>query len=157
MSHVARIDVQVTNLDDLRTACAELGLEFVEGQQTYEWFGQTNLEESPLPEGFHAEDLGRCEHAIRLNTSARLAAWNEHEHAPYEIGVSKRRDGQPGWVLMWDYFQGGYGLMNVIGQRGGLLKQAIGIAATIRTMKAQGYRLERKTLPNGTIRVECIG
>lgn len=154
MSHVATIAVEITNLQDLRDACAELGLEFCEGQTTYEWFGE-KLEDYPLPDGFNPEDLGRCQHAIRLPYQARLDAFATYGSRPYEVGVVPRRDGKPGWVLMWDFWQGGYGLQDVVGPNGGLLKQAVANAATVRTMKQQGYRIaSREKLPNGTVKLQ---
>lgn len=154
MSHVATIEVEITNLQDLRDAAAELGLVFSDGQQTYQWYGE-HVGDFPLPDGFNIEDLGRCEHAIRLNDSDRLAARNRYGEAPYELGVVRRRDGKPGWTLLWDFFAGGFGLEEKIGPEAGLLKQSIANAATIRTMKTQGYRVaSREKLPNGTVKLQ---
>ena len=40
MSHVANVEVEIQDLVALKAACAALGVEFVQGQQTYEWFGK---------------------------------------------------------------------------------------------------------------------
>lgn len=157
MSHVATIEIQITNLEDLKAAAAELGLEWCEGQQTYHWYGE-HVGDYPLPDGFSIEDLGRCEHALKLNPSQRLAVMNRYHTAcviePYEIGIVRRRDGQPGWTMLWDFYGGGFGLRDVIGENAGRLKQAIATAASIRTMKTQGYRCVRKHLPNGTVQLQ---
>lgn len=175
VSHVATIEIEITNLSDLKAACAEMGLVFEEGQDRYEWFGK-HVGDFALPEGFAESDLGRCEHAIRLSDSDRIAAITAQRQAisdkfaavgrtptaddfvnwvksPYEIGVVRRRDGKPGWALLWDFWQGGYGLQAKVGENGGLLKKAIATAASIRTMAAQGYRCQRQTLDNGSVKL----
>ena len=106
MSHVAIVQVEIKDLGALKAACADLGLSFMEDQKTYAWFGRS-VGDYPLPDGFSERDLGHCEHAISLGDG-------RHPHA-YEIGVVPRRDGKPGWTLLWDFFMGGYGLEEVIG------------------------------------------
>jgi hypothetical protein len=179
VSHVATIDIEITNLQDLQEACADLGLEFVMDQKTYNWYGE-HVGDFAIPDGFSENDLGRCEHAIKLTDAqsmqeierrreAFLAKWNEKWggannepdattmlhvcQRPYEIGVARRRDGRPGWTLLWDFFQGGYGLQEVIGENGGRLKQAVATAASVRVMKSQGYRCQREQLPNGKVKL----
>ena len=100
MSHVAIVDVEITNLDWLAQAAKSLGLEFCAGQQTYRWFGRY-AGDSPLPEGFSAADLGHCDHAIKL----RDQTW-ERGHTPHEIGIVRRRDGRPGWTMLYDFYTG---------------------------------------------------
>lgn len=176
MSHVATIDIEITNLQDLQNACADLGLEFVEGQQTYNWYGES-VGDYAIPEGFDENDLGRCEHAIKLNDAQAIKAVDQRREKfleycrtnnyqpsaeqmaivcqrPYEIGVARRRDGKLGWTLLWDFWEGGYGLQEVIGENGGRLKQAVATAASVRVMKAQGYRCHREQLPNGTVKLK---
>lgn len=142
MSHVATVDVQITNLDDLRAACQRLGLEFVEGQQTYRWYGR-HVGDYPLPEGFAASDLGKCEHAIRIPGNA----------SAYEVGVVRRRDGKPGWSLMWDFYAGGYGLEKFVGNDCGLLRQSYATVAAVRTARQQGFQVQERTLASGEIKL----
>lgn len=176
MSHVATIDIEITNIGDLMEACKDLGLEFVAGQQTYNWYG-SHLGDYPLPPGFEEHDLGRCEHAIKLSDAAAMRSIDTRREEflekcraqnfvppaetlaivcqrPYEIGVARRRDGKPGWTLLWDFFNGGYGLQDAIGENGGKLKQAVATAASVRVMKSQGYRCQREQLPNGTVKLK---
>ena len=152
MSHVATIEIEIKDLQDLIAASAELGLVFEEGQKTYEWFGES-IGDYPLPEGFAANDLGHCEHAIRMNDSDRIKAINLGCD-PYEIGVVKRRDGKPGWTLLWDFYDGGKGLERIIGPQANKLKHAVATAASVRTMARQGYRCQRQTLANGTVKLQ---
>lgn len=147
MSHVATVDVHIQSLTDLRAACERLGLEFVEGQETYRWFGK-HVGDYPLPLGFTPADLGKCSHAIRLRDASPVAG-----QLPYEIGVVDRRDGKPGWQLMWDFYRGGYGLQAKVGEGCGLLKQAYAVAAATRVARLQGFAVTERTLPNGEIKL----
>ena len=155
MSHIATVDVEITNLDDLAAACKRIGLELVRGQQTYKWFGHV-IEGDPIPEGFTAEELGRCDHAIVVPGDHSLA-----DIQPYEIGVVKRRDGKPGYQLMWDYNGfGGFGLAEFVGcefdhktknydGKMPKLKQAYAICAARRVAQLQGFRLQEVATAGG--------
>lgn len=119
-----------------------LGLEFMEGQKTYHWWG-VSVGDYPLPKGFLAEDLGKCDHALRVVG---------HPGA-YEVGICKRRDGKPGYALLYDFYQGGYGLEEKIGKGANKLKQAYGVACTQLFAQKNGYQVQQRTLPNGNITV----
>jgi hypothetical protein len=142
MSHVATVDIHITNLADLRVACNRLGLELAEGQTAYRWYGR-HVGDFPLPAGFRPDELGKCEHAIRI-------PGNE---TAYEVGVVPRRDGKPGWTLLWDFWCGGYGLQAKIGQDAGLLKQAYAIAAATRQARLQGFNVQEQQLAKGQIKL----
>ena len=73
MSHVATIDIEVTDLGTLAAAAKRLGMELVQGQKTYRWF---------------AGRQGDCEHAVRI----------PGDNKAYEIGVVKRTDGRLGYA-----------------------------------------------------------
>ena len=60
MSHISKIELEVTDLYALEQACSRLGLQWVKGQKTFTWFG--------------SED-GECDHVIKV------------PNAGYEIGV----------------------------------------------------------------------
>lgn len=150
MSHVATVDLDVTDLGVLAAACRRIGLEFVEGQQTYRWYGQS-MGDGSIPAGFTAEDLGRCEHAIRLADGSTRGRFQP----PYEIGVVRRRDGRPGWALLLDEWQGGYGLIDVCGQGAGTLKQAYALEQAICTAQQQGYQVQERQLEDGSIQLLC--
>jgi hypothetical protein len=150
MSHVATIDIEIRDLDALEQACRALGLELVRGQQTYRWYGQ-HVGDYPLPAGFAVEDLGRCEHAIRI-PGAKI----EGDLAPYEVGVVRRRDGRPGYSLMWDFFAGGYGLQQRVGKDCTKLKQQYAVAVATRTAQRQGLRVQQTVGANGSIVLRCV-
>ena len=165
MSHVAKVDVEITNLDDLAAACKRIGLELVRGQQTYEWYGRS-MGDGSIPEGFSAEDLGTCDHAIRIPEGHPI---HETFERPYEIGVCKRRDGKPGFTLLWDYFCGGFGLWEFLGTKrtpdksladgweydGQMpkLKQAYAICAAQRVAAQRGFRIQEQTQQDGSVRM----
>jgi hypothetical protein len=133
MSHVSKMDLRVMDLAALRMAAQALGLEMVE-QDRYRWFG-TFVGDSALdiPEGFTKADLGHCKYVLRI--PGRKQA--------YEVGVAEAKDGQGGYVLLWDYWQGGYGLMDHIGQKGGRLKQEYSIARTVKKAESRGQKVTR--------------
>lgn len=145
MSHVVDLNLVIKDLDSLKKACEELGLELVEGQKTYKWFG-TFMGDSPLPEGFTAKDLGKCEHAIRVPGS----------NTAYEIGIVKRKDGN-GYTALWDFWNGGYGLKAKIHDSQGLenngdmLMQNYASQVSIKQAKKKGFTVTKTVASNGEI------
>ncbi len=130
MSHISEIELKIKSLDALKAACARLGLEFIQGQTTYKWYGHW-VGDTPLPEGVKIEDLGTCHHAIRV------------PGATYEIGVVEK---QGEYILMWDFWQSG-GLERVLGPGGGKLKQAYSVEQTKAVARRAGYKVtEKRTL-----------
>lgn len=132
MSHVAKIELEINDLDALKAACQRLGLEFCCGQTTYRWYGEF-VGDHPLPEGLTVQDLGRCDHAIRV------------PGASYELGVLKR-NGK--YLLLWDFWGEG-GLERVLGRNAGKLKQAYAIERTRREAMRKGYRITESKTRNG--------
>jgi hypothetical protein len=145
MSHVATVDLDVKDLDALAEACGQLGLELVRGQQSYRWYGRS-VGDYPLPAGFTVEELGKCEHAIRIPGDA---------HA-YEIGLVRRRDGRAGYQLLWDFFGGGYGLEAKVGAGCSKLKQQYAVAVAVKTAQRQGMRVTQSVGSNGRIILTCV-
>ena len=140
MSHITKIDTVITDLEALKAGCSRNGWTFVEGQKTYEWFN-TFVGDVSLPKGLKVEDLGKCDHAIRV------------PGCRYEVGVVKRQDGS-GYELRWDYFEGK--LQTALGgQKAGRLIQAYAVEAAKRKAAAAGHRvISERTLPNGEIHLE---
>lgn len=140
MSHVATIELHILSLDELSAACKQLGLELCIGQKKFRWYGRS-VGDHPLPEGFTESDLGRCEHAIRIPGNG----------AAYEVGVVRRRDGKPGFTLMWDFWQGGYGLQEAIGSDGNKIRQEYACAVAARASRKMGLRVSRTMTADGKI------
>lgn len=138
MSHITTTTVQILDIDTLEAAAHQLGLVLNRGQQTYRWWGRT-VGDYPIPAGFTADDLGRCDHAICV----------PDQPGAYEIGVVQRRDGQPGWQLMYDFYAGGYGLMERVGENAHRLLQEIAVATLQRRAQTLNQHFEVRRLPNG--------
>ncbi len=143
MSHVSKFELQVTDLDSLDAACKELGLELVRNQQTYKWYGRS-VGDYPVPQGFTEQDLGKCEHAVRIPDN----------RTAYEIGVVKSRTGK-GYELLWDFYAGGYGMEAKVGKDGCKLKQQYEVQHGARFWRRKGYRVTTQTQQDGHIRVKC--
>jgi uncharacterized protein DUF1257 len=141
MSHIAEVNLLVQDLNALQRACHRLGLELVRHQPTYRWYG-TSVGDDPLPTGFAKEDLGTCEHAIRIPGNDRA----------YEIGIVTRRDGKPGYVLLWDCYQGGYGLVEHVGEQAERLQQMYALEVTLSTIEQMHHCVIAQTqLADGSI------
>lgn len=143
MSHVAEIELHVKDLEALRKAAVALGMELREGQTQYKWFG-TSVGDYPLPAGFTAEDLGKCEHALGIPGKP---------HA-YEVGVVKRRDGKPGYTLLWDFWAGGHGLTEHVGNDGMKLVNMYAAQVSMKRMRSKGFRTQLLETKEG-LRVKC--
>lgn len=140
MSHIAKIEIEINDLSALKAACVRLGLEFICDQRTYAWFGE-HIGDYPIPEGFTVDDMGKCDHAIRVPGAA------------YEIGVIKR-DRQ--WMLVWDFWRSG-GLERVLGKSAGKLKQAYAASKAVMEARRKGYLVKEQVTKNGGIRITLSG
>ena len=135
MSHVAKIELEINDLDALKAACKRLGLEFLCNQKTFAWYG-AHVGDYPIPEGLTIQDMGKCDHAIQV------------PGAKYEIGVLKRTHG---YALLWDFYSEG-GLEQKIGRGAGRLKQAYAIERVKREARLKNMRV-RETKTAGGIRL----
>lgn len=146
MSHVVTMgDFSILDLDQLAAAAQSLGMELVRDKTTYRWYGR-HVGDYPLPAGFTREDMGKCEHVLRVKGA--LGA--------YEVGVTRRRDGKPGWTLIYDFFAGGHGLQAVIGdgkQDCNKLRRAYSQAVVSSTMRKQGYRVREEAGQGRAVRL----
>lgn len=143
MSHVTAIDINITDLTALKGAVKELGAEWREGQKTYQWYGRS-VGDYPLPDGFTAKDLGKCEHAIRL-------AGTE-----YEIGVVPKKQGG-GYTLLYDFWGPGQRLKSHFGDGLTKLKQMYGVHKATAAARAKGYMVTRKPQSSGAIKLVVTG
>jgi hypothetical protein len=148
MSHVATVSVVITDLNALKLAVAELGGQFVEGQKTYQWYGES-VGDYPLPKGMTEEDLGKCDHVIRV------------PGVHYEIGVVKLKDGT-GYTLAYDFYgsggtDDGQKLLQKFGDGCKKLTQMYSVHKASLLAKKQGYNVQRTTKANGKILLTCTG
>jgi hypothetical protein len=134
LSHIAKIELEINDLTALREACQRLGFEFMENQHTFAWYGVW-VGRYPLPEGLTEEDLGRCNHAIRI------------PGAEYEVGVIKR---DHSYILFWDSWRkGGLEKETALGQGAKRLKQAYALERVKHEARLKGYKLHEKKIDQG--------
>jgi hypothetical protein len=145
LSHVATIDLAVTDLDALEAAANKLGLEMIRGQKTYRWWGHS-VGDYPLPAGFTANELGKCESALRVKNNP----------GAYEIGIVGRRDGEPGVVLLWDFYSGGYGLQEKVGEGACKLQQEYAVEVAKKYWLGQGWQVTEDRKEDGTVQLNAV-
>jgi hypothetical protein len=132
LSHIAKIEIEIRDLEALKEACKRLGFNFMNNQKHYAWYGKI-VGNDPLPEGFTEEDLGKCTHAIQIPS------------ASFEIGVVEKDNS---YQLLWDSWIHG-GLQKAIGKDAGILKQAYAVESVKREARKKGYRLTEKKMKHG--------
>lgn len=151
MSHITTCDLKIKDLGALKQAAEACGLEFVEGQKTYKWYGR-RVGDDPMPPGMKEEDLGKCDHALRVPGKA----------GAYEIGVVANPDGT--YTLLWDSWAGGKGLMQHVSSASDRRREGIGklhqeySAAVTRKellrLKRRGYRV-KEVREGNTIKIKA--
>jgi hypothetical protein len=147
MSHVTSIDIEIRDLDALESAVGELGAAFIHGRTTYNWYGR-HVGDYPLPAGFTQDQLGKCEHAIRL------------PGVNYEIGVVKNPVKEGTFTLLFDFYgqsgaHDGEKLRKHFGDGLSRIKQMYGVHVAEKAARAKGWIVSRK-LVGETIKLNCI-
>lgn len=132
MSHVVQISLEITDLDALATAAEMCGMKMSK-QSQYRWWGYS-VGDFPLPEGFSEKDLGKCDYALTVKDKPDA----------YEVGVVPRRDGKPGYALLFDFYNGGKGLVDKIGENAVNLKREYALAVATKELRRQGFRVSRQ-------------
>jgi hypothetical protein len=132
LSHISQIEVEIKDLKALKSACEQLGFQFMENQQQYRWYGKW-LGKQPLPIGITEEELGKCNHAIHVPT------------AIFEIGVVKRNNF---YILLYDAWIGGGLTQQSIGKNAGILKQAYAVETVRKMARQKQYRLTEQKMSN---------
>lgn len=138
MSHITTIDIEITDLDALEAAVREMGAQFLRGQTSYTWFGRS-IGDYPIPRGFTAADLGKCDHVIRL------------PGCQYEIGVVKNPAKPTTYTLLYDFWGPGKKLKAHFGANMERIKQLYAVHRATTAARAKGYSVRRITKTDGTI------
>lgn len=126
MSHIAKIHLEIKDLDALAAAAESLGCELVRGQKDFLWYaGRRNP----------------CDHAIRVKNAKRRT---------YEIGVIA--DGEGSFRLECDFWDSG-GLEDIVGAEAKKLRQAYAESAATRQAQRQGFRVQRTVGQNGVVKL----
>lgn len=150
MSHVSTIETVINDLDALKQAAESLGLEFVEGQKTYRYYGRWandyHEKDAAYKHGFDPKQYGQCSHALRV----------KDQPGAYEVGVVKKEDGTYG--LLFDHWCAGYGLMAKIGPKGSFLSQAYTKVKVETELKKKGFKITKlESGANGSIKMTLEG
>lgn len=145
---MAGVQCYATDLDALEEVAEQYGCELVRGNGRdlldFKWYGRWvgGGEERLRQYG------GKAFHKIRVKNAGRDC---------YEIGLIPRPDGKEGWELIYDYWQGGYGLEAVVGK--GLVKLKNGLLEhmTIQQLRSEGYEVNRELDPEtGEILITAV-
>ena len=149
MSHVAEVAVTITDLDALEEACAQLGLELIRGQTTFEWYGKfmndyNDPQRAAAVRGYDPAKFGQCEHAIRRKGCAP---------GDYEIGLVRRNDGKPGYAVLFDSYGTGRLLERAAGADLTGLRDHYTAAVSRRLLARKGYRTHLQRTPQGELQV----
>jgi hypothetical protein len=131
MSHVTSIDIEISDLTALEKAVSEMGGTFLRDKQNYAWYGRS-VGDYPLPAGFKASDLGKCEHAIGLKGTE------------YEIGVVRNPAKPKTYTLLYDFWGPGEKLKRHFGDGLTKLKQMYGVHVATQAASKKGYLVTRK-------------
>lgn len=150
MSHVADVDLKITDLDAFKKACDALGLVVIEGQTTWKWFGQwmndySDPNRAAASRGFAPEQFGHGDHAVRFKDAAS---------GDYELGLVPRRDGGPGWELLYDNYASGTKFARQLGGPGlANLKDEYGAAVAETYWQKKGYTTRREMTADNKMQV----
>jgi len=143
MSHVASVKTVVKDLDILEKACQAIGLELVRNKHTFKWYGtwvnDYNGQNAAYRNGIDPKEYGKCEHAIRVKGGNKET---------YEIGVVKNKD-EEGYSLVYDFWQGGFGLEKVAGKDLTILQKEYNKMVAVDQLTNLGYMVEVEELENG--------
>lgn len=121
MSHITSIELEVKDLNALKSACRRLGFVYRENQRQFEYY---------------KNQKGECLHAIHI------------EGCQYEVGI--QRNANEGYQLAWDnYHQGG--LVAALGEGAGKLKQFYGLEKVKIEARKKGYSVTERMKENGQI------
>jgi hypothetical protein len=142
MSHIESVNVVITDLEALKDACKRLGVDFISNKKTYNWFGRS-VSDYPLPVGFTADDLGKCDHVVKVSG------------VNYEVGVVPLKTGK-GYTMLFDFWgrsgqHDGEKLKTKFGAGLTKLVDAYSIEALKRKARAKGYMTTEKVVGGKTL------
>ena len=137
-------------MDALGVVASNLGLELVRGQTAFKWYGSGidgyQVDTAAYENGIDPKDYGICNHAIRI----------ANNDAAYEVGVVKMPNGS--YKLVWDFFNGGFGLSELIGEKGEKLIQLYVKEVAVKNLVKKGMRLSKvERLHGGKLKITMRG
>jgi hypothetical protein len=147
MSHVISIEMEnILDLDALEACAPEFGMELVRDAKSHRWWGHS-VGDYPVPAGFKANELGHCEHKLRLKDNPNA----------YEIGLYDSHNGKPGFQLVYDFYGSqGQPLKKAVGAKGEHLKAAYAKHVAINHWQKRGYRVSTEQKQDGKVVVRAV-
>jgi GTP-dependent phosphoenolpyruvate carboxykinase len=132
VSHTVSIEIEVTDLHALGKAAEDCGLTLALGQETYRKYQRSTP--------------GECTHAIGDPAATRT----------YEVGIMEVGCEEKGarYELMWDPYNGGYGLMDHVGEGACKLRQAYAVRVAEKQARKEGWEVNLKKQDNGDVVLE---
>lgn len=128
-SHVVDVKIEFRDMDAMSEACDELGLDLQRGRTDYKWYGH-HVGDYPLPEGFSADDLGKCDHAI-----------HRKDGTGYGAGLARRGDH---YRLLFDFWgRNGRLLTDAIGENAEKLTAAYSEKVVIKKARQLGWKTQK--------------
>jgi hypothetical protein len=148
ISHVADVDVKVTDLNAFKTAVEALGGEYLPNETKIRWYG-TFLNDW----NSQAAAVNRIDPKRFGTTDAGIARF---KGCAYDVGLLKNADGS--YTPYFDsYGGGGHALQQVLG---GLactkLKDEYAAAVATRMLARKGFRVSRVTDKTGAITLKAV-
>ncbi len=103
------------DLEALGFACNMLGLK-LEKKKTYSWWGHS-VGDYPIPDGVDVNELGKnAEYVISVTGEKAAQLKKKTGRDPYELGLLADPNNPGCFVPIYDFYAGGYGLSDVVGQ-----------------------------------------
>lgn len=147
MSHVADIDIKITDLGAFKTAIQALGGEYLPDETTIRWYGSFLNDWRQGNKIDPRAAVNRIDPKRFGKTDAGLARF---PGSAYDLGLLKNEDGS--YTPYFDSYGQGHGLTAVLG---GLdckkLKDEYAAAVSTRMLARKGFRVNRTTGPKGEI------
>lgn len=132
----------VKNLSALQRAGEKLGLVFRE-ESTYRWYG-VSVGDYPLPEGITRDQLGKCHYTLSVPNNSEA----------YQVGIVRMDNGE--YALLWDFWNGGFGLRELVGVDGCKLTAEYE-AEVIKEIAAEmGYSIHETFAEDGTRYIDAV-
>ena len=139
MSHISTCKLMVSDLDAFDAACRSLGLDFKRGQKSHRTYAgaQNDCE--------HAVTLHGCEYELGLVRAT-------YDEASGEL---KQDANGSAFMVNYDSWAGGDGMMDVVGKDCNKLLQAYGVEAAKAKARQLGMAVKVQTLQDGSVKLTC--
>lgn len=146
----------------LARAANMLGLEVIETNK-YHWYGRS-VGDYPLPEGMTTDQLGKnAKFVLRVKEPRRSELKERHGEMPYDVGIVEDPNNPGCFLPIFDFFVGGFGLTECIGEplrdaKGNILaltpklKQYYDMACDAAAAAEAGDSIELLTLRDASIK-----